>query len=72
VRSTIRAPVAFDEAFAERVAQRLTVFIGPIARVVARRAARQTNDRTEFLELLAGHIDSPPERMRFLADAGSA
>jgi serine/threonine protein kinase len=70
-RSTIRAPEAFDEDFAERATQRLTVFIGPIARVVAKRAARQTNDRAEFLQLLAEHIESPPERSRFLAEASA-
>jgi serine/threonine-protein kinase len=68
-RTAIRAPVPFDEAFVERVAQRLTVAIGPIARVVARRAARQTNDKADLLQLLAGHIESAPERERFLADA---
>jgi serine/threonine-protein kinase len=68
-RTAIRAPVPFDEAFVERVAQRLTVAIGPIARVVAKRAARQTNDKADLLQLLAGHIDSAPERERFLADA---
>ena len=54
------------------MAQRLTVFIGPIARVVAKRAARQTNDRAEFLQLLSLHIESPAERARFLLDAGAA
>ncbi|MET0855916.1 MAG: serine/threonine-protein kinase [Telluria sp.] len=70
-RAPIRVPETFDDAFAERAAQRLAVFIGPIARVVARRAARQTNDRTEFLHLLAEHIETPPERTRFLAEAVS-
>jgi serine/threonine-protein kinase len=68
-RTAIRAPVPFDDAFVELAAQRLMVLIGPIARVVARRAARQTNDRTEFLQLLAGHIETAPERARFLAEA---
>jgi serine/threonine-protein kinase len=68
-RSAIRAPEPYDDAFVEQAAQRLTVLIGPIARVVAKRAARQTNDRSEFLQLLAGHIETAPERARFLADA---
>jgi serine/threonine-protein kinase len=70
-RTAIRAPVPFDEAYVERVAQRLTLAIGPIARVVAKRAARQTNDRADLLQLLAGHIESVPERERFLADAAA-
>jgi hypothetical protein len=38
---------------------------------VAKRAARQTNDRADLLQLLAGHIESAPERERFLADAAA-
>ena len=70
-RSAIRVPVPFDEAWADSVTQRLTIIIGPIARIVAKRAARQTGDRTEFLQLLAAHIDSAPERTRFLTEAGA-
>jgi tRNA A-37 threonylcarbamoyl transferase component Bud32 len=70
-RFTAGVPVPFDEAFADAAAQRLVVFIGPIARVVAKRAARQTADRTEFLRLLAAHIEALPERARFLAESGS-
>jgi hypothetical protein len=70
-RSVARAPVPFDDAFVESMVQRLTVMIGPIARVVAKRAARQTGDKAEFLQLLAGHIESLPERTRFLTEAAS-
>jgi serine/threonine protein kinase len=71
-RSAVRAPAPFDDAWAEAMAQRLMVFVGPIARVVAKRAARQTRDKTEFLQLLAEHIESAPDRARFLAEAGAA
>jgi serine/threonine protein kinase len=71
-RSAIRVPVAYDEAWAETITQRLTVVIGPIARVVAKRAARQTGDKIEFLQLLAAHIDSAAERTRFLTENGGA
>ena len=71
-RAPICAPTIFDDAWSDAMAQRLTVFIGPIARVVAKRAARQTLDKTEFLQLLASHIDALPERARFLAEAGAA
>ena len=70
-RSAIRAPVAYDEAYADAVTLKLTQFIGPIARVVAKRAARQTTDKTEFLQLLANNIDAPAERTRFLAEAAT-
>ena len=71
-RSAIRVPVAFDDAYVDSTAQKLTVFIGPIAKVVAKRAARQTNDRSEFLRLVAEHIDMPAERTRFLTENGGA
>nr|WP_315392928.1 serine/threonine-protein kinase [uncultured Duganella sp.] len=69
-RSAIRAPVPFDEAFVEATAHKLTLVIGPIARVVVKRAARQTNDRDDFLRLAAAQIDTPSERARFLAEHG--
>jgi tRNA A-37 threonylcarbamoyl transferase component Bud32 len=69
-RTGTAAPVPFDDAFVENMAQRLTVMIGPIARVIAKRAARQTRDKGEFLQLLAGHIESVPERTRFLSENG--
>jgi serine/threonine protein kinase len=70
-RAPVSVPVTFDDAWADAMAQRLTVFIGPIARVVAKRAARQTGDKAEFLQLLAHHIESPPDRARFLLEAGA-
>jgi serine/threonine-protein kinase len=70
-RSGAEAPVPFDDAFVENMAQRLTVLIGPIARVVVKRAARQTADKGQFLQLLAGHIESVPERTRFLAQVAA-
>jgi serine/threonine-protein kinase len=71
-RPAIRAPVAFDDALVEATAQTLTMLIGPIARVVVKRAARQTNDRDDFLRLVAAHIEMPSERARFLAENGVA
>ncbi|QYF95742.1 serine/threonine protein kinase [Massilia sp. PAMC28688] len=71
-RSAISVPVGFDQAYADALATRLTLVIGPIARVVAKRAMKQTNDRLAFVQLLAGHIDNPAERARFIADAGAA
>ena len=71
-RSAIVPPVAFDEAFVDATAQKLTAIIGPIARVVVRRAARETNDRSDFLRLVAAHIETPSERASFLAANGVA
>ena len=71
-RSAVRMPVPYDDAWAEAMAHRLAAFIGPIARLVAKRAARQTSDKAEFLQLLAGQIESAPDRARFLGEAGAA
>ena len=70
--SAIVPPVAFDDAFVDATAQALTAIIGPIARVVTRRAARETVDRNDFLRLVAAHIETPSERARFLAANGVA
>ena len=59
----------FDEAYADATAHKLVAIIGPIGRVVVKRAMKQTGDKQAFLQLLAGHIDNPGERTRFLADA---
>jgi len=60
----------FDTTFADAVTRQLTVFIGPIARVVAKRAMNQTQNKSEFLRLMAQQIATLPERNRFLAEAG--
>ena len=62
---------SFDEAYADAAAERLVAIIGPIGRVVVKRAMKQTGDRQVFLQLLAAHIDNAGERTRFLEDAGA-
>lgn len=64
------AAPGLDHAYADATADRLVAIIGPIGRVVVKRALKQTDDRQAFLQLVAGHIDNPGERTRFLADAG--
>ena len=65
-------PESFDAGYADATADRLVAIIGPIGRVVVKRAMKQTSDKQAFLQLLAGHIDNPGERTRFLADAGAS
>ena len=62
---------AYDEAYADATAHKLVAIIGPIGRVVVKRAMKQTDDRLAFLQLVAGHIDNPGDRTRFLLDAGA-
>lgn len=65
-------PAGFDDAYADAMAHKLITLIGPIGRVVVKRAMKQTGDRQAFLQLLAGHIDDPDQRARFLAEAAQA
>lgn len=71
-RSAIRPPTPFDDAWADAIAVKLVAQIGPIGRIVAKRALKQTDDRDEFLALLASHIDNTGQRATFLADANAA
>jgi serine/threonine protein kinase len=76
MRTTAAVPAAalpegYDEAYADATAHKLVAIIGPIGRVVVKRAMKQTGDKQAFLTLLADHIDNPGDRTRFLADAGA-
>jgi serine/threonine-protein kinase len=57
----------------ERATRLLAHYIGPIARVVARRAASGAGmSRREFFERVAQSIDGEAQRESFLRDAGAA
>ena len=58
-----------DEAYADATAHQLVALIGPIGRVVVRRAMQQSRDRHAFVQLIATHIDNQDARARFVADA---
>ncbi len=55
----------------ERATQLLTTYIGPIARVVARRAATEGVSRREFFTRVAQSLDTEVQRERFLREAGA-
>jgi serine/threonine-protein kinase len=55
-----------DAATIDKAAARLASHVGPIAKVLAKKAAAQTQQRTEFLTLLSERIESPAERAGFL------
>jgi hypothetical protein len=44
----------------------LAQFVGPIAIVFSRLAARDAHDERGFIELLAAHLTDPNERAQFL------
>jgi eukaryotic-like serine/threonine-protein kinase len=60
-------PAAIEEA-----TRKLSAYMGPIAKVVAKRAATQASSRNHFHQLLAESITDPKERARFLKDVGAA
>jgi serine/threonine-protein kinase len=57
---------ALDAAVIERVEQDLTHFIGPVARVLARKAARLSTSVEEMYRLLATNIPGERERAEFM------
>jgi serine/threonine-protein kinase len=62
-----RAPRPLEQPFVDRTTARLAVYLGPIAKVVARKAAQQAHDCDEFVRLVAEHIGTQ-ERDTFLRD----
>jgi serine/threonine-protein kinase len=51
----------------EAVTRELAVYIGPMAKIIVSRAAKQAHNARQLYEAVAGEISSPPERARFLA-----
>ena len=56
-----------DPPFIERTTSRLAIYMGPIARVIARKAAQQARDADEFVRLVADHLGTQ-ERESFIRD----
>jgi hypothetical protein len=62
------APVSpVDPDQVERLSKELAAYIGPIAEIVARRAAKRATSVPDFHEALAREIESDSDRTRFLA-----
>jgi serine/threonine-protein kinase len=60
-----------DPAFGAALARLLAMEIGPIAAIVVKRALSRAADRTALVDLVAGQIEAPAARARFL-DAARA
>ena len=61
------API--DPGFVEQTTSRLAVYLGPIARVVTRKAAQAAGNRQEFVQRVAEHLGAQ-ERGQFLREIG--
>jgi eukaryotic-like serine/threonine-protein kinase len=62
--------VELTAAVIDHAARMLARHIGPISRVLAKKAARRAHSVRAFYLLLADHVEGKTERMRFLQDAG--
>jgi serine/threonine-protein kinase len=64
------APQPLEPAFVQETTQRLAVYLGPIARIVARKAAEKARSPDEFVRLVADHIGTQ-DRDAFLREMGA-
>ena len=55
----------------EAAQNKLAAYIGPIARVMVKRASKMTGSRAEFYRLLAENLPDEQERARFLRELGA-
>jgi serine/threonine-protein kinase len=58
-----------EQAFIEQIAGRLAVYLGPIAPIVTRKAAREAKTRSEFIRRVAENLGTQ-ERAAFLREVG--
>jgi serine/threonine-protein kinase len=58
-----------EQTFVDQTTMRLAVYLGPIAKVVAGRAAQKAATQQEFVELVAGHLGAQ-DRGAFLREIG--
>jgi serine/threonine-protein kinase len=54
----------------DKAAGRLAPYVGPIARVMAKKAAAQARDLKAFYQRLAENLADPDERAEFLKNSG--
>jgi len=64
--------VWFDAATLDGLAQALTIYLGPIAKVVVQRSARSARSLEDLQNALAGQIPTESDRRRFLAAVRSS
>jgi len=66
------AVAAWDETVLRTVERQLAEYVGPMAKVMLRKAATQTKDITALYALLSEGIGDPAVRQRFVASAPGA
>jgi eukaryotic-like serine/threonine-protein kinase len=68
VRAGIGPALPLTEESTQRASQLLARYIGPIAMIVTRKAAKTVTDEAQLYALLAEKIDAGPERDRFIRE----
>jgi eukaryotic-like serine/threonine-protein kinase len=68
-QAKLKSGKALEQSFVDQTTMRLAVYLGPIAKVVAGRAAQKAATQQEFVELVAGHLGAQ-DRGTFLRDIG--
>ena len=67
----VPGPASFNAEVTTSITKELTRYIGPIAQVVVRRAAKKCTTVTELCRTVAAEIEGDEERTRFLHDCQS-
>ena len=68
--SGMTRPLApLDQEFVDQTTSRLAIYLGPVARIVAKKAAQKAGTQQEFVQLVAGHLGAQ-ERGAFLRELG--
>jgi serine/threonine protein kinase len=70
--ATAAAASRFSVGVLERAERRLSQYLGPVSRVVVKRAALKARDESELYLLLADEIENPAERKAFIRRAISS
>jgi tRNA A-37 threonylcarbamoyl transferase component Bud32 len=65
----VAPPVPLEQAFVDDVTARLAVYLGPIAKIVAKKAAQQATNPRDFVRIVASQIGTQ-DRHAFLAEMG--
>jgi len=66
------APKDWDDAILTTAEKELARYVGPLAKLLVRKAAAQTHDVGELYTILSSNIGDPQERRRFIAEPHAA
>jgi serine/threonine protein kinase len=65
--SHITGAIAITDEIVQRAEKNLTSYVGPLAKMLVKKAVTQTQDAHQLVEILARQIDSPTDREKFLS-----